>query len=432
MTNSYTNTNGNQIRYSNPFNIQDYAHPFSIDKIELPTYQITQYEAVNKSEVQKTVSIDTILDAIKNGNKYLPTIEKARKIGKGNKGYDSIKKNQLPTFRFNFLFQDSVKNTNIIAPTGLLYLDADNIETIPDNDYVFAKWKSLSNLGFGILVKIDNLTQMNFRDAYNQLSEVIGITTDSGARKATQQTVLSYDSELYYNCNSTVYKYKEIKKVSLGNTLKKEKKGILPNDTLIENTKYDAVRFNNISDYFTGENAETPYLVFGGDKTKICQPFIPNTIKEGARNSTMFTVLSNYSTLNRACGKGLLEIISNQLNDKMHPKLSEFEVNKIIENVLKKRADGELEMYLNKERRILFNPNIALTRQEKQQITGREIGKIRKDATRLKIYLILESWDFEKDGKITQRKVSIEAGLSILTIKRYWHEFKDYIDGLHS
>lgn len=407
--------------------MQDYADIFSTDKIELPAYQITQYEAMNKPKVQKTVSIDAIFETIKNGNEYLSLIEKARQFGKGNKDYDYIKTNQLPTFRFNFLFRDYAKNSNITVPTGLLYLDADNIETIPDNEYVFAKWKSLSNLGYGILVKIDNLTQMNFADAYNQLSKVLGIATDDGARKATQQTVLSFDSELYCNSNSKVYNYQELKKVSLGIKLKKEKEGIVVNDTFSEKLKYDSIIYDNISDYFTGENAEIPFLVFTDEKTRICKPFIPNTIKEGSRNSTMFSFLSNISLLNPNCGKGLLITFSYYINGRMKTKLSEYEVGKIIDNVLKMRADGELQMYLNKERRILFNPNLELTKQEKQQITGQEVGKVRRDATQMKIYKTLENWDFKTNGKITQKKVALISGFSIITIKRYWDEFKGFI-----
>jgi hypothetical protein len=33
---------------------------------------------------------------------------------------------------------------------------------------------------------------------YNELSQLIGVTIDTGARKATQQTVLSYDPNLYH------------------------------------------------------------------------------------------------------------------------------------------------------------------------------------------------------------------------------------------
>ncbi len=436
MTNTYTNTNLNPA--FKPYNREDYKDIFSTEKIEIPKYKITQYEACNKPKVIKTISIDAFFDTIRNGKEYLPLIEKARKFGKGTKEYDYIKTNQLPTFRFNFLFKDIANNSNITTPTDLIYLDVDNVETIPESDYIFAKWKSLSNLGFGILVKIDNLTINNFQDAYNKLSKVIGITTDAGARKPTQQTVLSYDSWLYCNNDSKVYHFKEtkqeIKKVSLTNIIKKEKEGIVTNDTFSENPKYSKTRYDNISDYFTGENAETPFLVFPDEKTKICQPFIPNHIKEGSRNATMFSYLSNYTSLNQEVSKDYLLKLSSVINSRMKTELSQYETNKIIDNVLKMRTDGELQMYCNKERRVLINPNIKLTKQEKQDIFRREVGKVRIEAKRKKIYTILENWDSEKNGKITQRKVSVIANIPLSTLKKpyYWKEpFKDYVNDLN-
>jgi hypothetical protein len=430
MINSYTNNN------FKPFNIKHYNNIFESDKIAYSNkYFVTQYEAINKSTVLKTVSIDSVLEIIKNGNEFVPLIEKARISGKGSKDYDYIKTNLLPTFRFNFLFKDSAKNSNIMSPTGLLYLDADNIDSIPENKYVFAKWKSLSNLGYGILVKIDNLTKDNFTDAYNQLSENIGISTDNGARKATQQTVLSLDSELSINYTSTVYHYQEIKKVSLESKLIKEKKGITVTDTFCEKPKYSStLRYDNIDDYFTGETAEIPYLVFSDEKTKICKPFIPNVINEGYRNSTMFGYLSNMSLLNPDCGKELLSKFSNHINDRMNEKLSDYETKKIINNILQLRENGELKMYHNKERRILFNPNFEFSKKEKQQISGREVGKHRRDAKSLKIYEVIENWDFEKNGKITQKKVSKVSNIPLSTIKKpyYWKQFKDYVGELNA
>ena len=435
MTNTYTNSSLNLA--FKPFNMQDYENTdiFSTEKIEIPTYQITQYNAGNKSEVIKTVSIDIILETIRNGNQYLPLIKKARQIGKGNKEYDFIKINQLPTFRFNFLFRDTAKNSNITYATGLIYIDVDNVGTIPKSEYIYASWKSLSNFGYGILVKIDNLTKDNFADAYNQLSEVIGLASDNGARKPTQQKVLSYDNWLYCNNDSKVYHYNETKqvtkKVSLVNILKKEKKGIIVNETILKKANYSNIRYDNISDYFIGENAETPFLVFT-KKIKICQPFIPNFIKDGARNSTMFSVLSSYASLNPHLSEEYLLKLSNHINSKMQTELSQYETNKIVDNVLKMREDGELQMYCNKERRILFNSKLEFTKKEKQEITAREVGKIKKDAKSLKIYETLESWNFQKYGKITQLKISEIIDIPLSTLKRYMNQFKDYVKVLNT
>jgi hypothetical protein len=118
----------------------------------------------------------------------------------------------------------------------------------------------------------------------------------------------------------------------------------------------------------------------------------------------------------------------------MKTELSQYETNKIIDNVLKMRADGELQMYCNKERRVLINPNMEFTKQDKQEIFRREVGKVRKEAKRKKIYTILENWDKEKNGKITQKKVSVVANIPLSTLKKpyYWKEpFKDYVNDLN-
>lgn len=132
-------------------------------------------------------------------------IQSARTFGKDSPKYDAIKTTLLPTFRFNFLFEGKAANENITVPTGLIYLDADNTDTIPNSPYILAKWKSLSDTGFGILVKVNGLNLGNYSDTYNHLSELIGVTSDTDVRKATQQNIQSYDPNLYYNPDAFVY-----------------------------------------------------------------------------------------------------------------------------------------------------------------------------------------------------------------------------------
>lgn len=412
------------------------SESFSPEISKKTEFRVNTFLGIKKSKVQDLISVEEILRTIKNGDSHLSLIEEARKIGKGNDGYVYIKTYKLPTCRFNFQYKDYAIDNNIVAPTGLIYLDADETDIIPDSEYVFAKWRSLSNTGYGILVKVENLTLTNFEETYNQLSKVIGIKSDKGARKPNQQNVLSYDSNLYYNPDSNTYtciEKEEIKKVSFSN-IKKGKICISSNDTFFKNEDNASYRDNNIDEYFKGEFADAPFLVFSDEKTKICQPFIPykTIIKEGQRNNTMLSFLTMHASLNLNCDRDYLMEMSNHLNYKMHPKLPKSEVNSIIRNVLKKRDEGRLEMYLNKERRILFNPKIKFSSEEKRQITGREIGKIRSDKTSQLIYDSIESWDFEANGKITGEKVANLSDKSLTTIKRYWSKFKDYVKDLNT
>jgi len=416
-------------------------------------YIISQYKNIKSSSIDKLIGLDEALSMIKNGDENIVNIKRAREVLKGSEEYDNIKSKLLPTFRFNFMFDDKASNANITVPTGLIYIDADNIEQIPDSEYVYSKWKSLSNTGYGILVKVENLNLLNFKDCYYTISKLFGIKTDLNAAKATQQTVLSLDSNLFTNPNSLVfncintepgYLYvnndiegispKIIKicidedidnKVPNQSILKKreEKEGIVRNSTYLQKSPCK-IRFNNIDDYFVDNNLE--YIVFE-EKVRICNPFIPRTIKVGMRNKTVFFLLSQYVVLNPFKGMHFLQSIGQTINTKSSSQLSPNELDGIIRNVLKKRKEGALSLYLNEERKILFNPNYKLTRKEKMKIVNEELGKIKNGKTQKKIYEAIEYWNFKKDGEIIQKKVALKTSISLTTIKRHWHLFKEYV-----
>jgi hypothetical protein len=432
----------------------------------MKNYTVTQYATCKRPDVNFTVLVNDVLSLIKHGEKNLPSILEARALGKGNRKYDNIKQNKLPTFRFNFLFKARALNKNITVPTGLIYLDVDGTLAIPESNYVFAKWKSLSNTGYGVLAKVDNLTQVNYREVYNELSELIGVSADNGARSATQQTVLSFDPDLYCNTESLVYHYLEkveepnkekiiekkqvirigsYSKSSLSSTsedsiaydytekvanlitLEKKKKDIPANETFSVISSSDGIRFNNIKDYFTDA---TPYIMFE-EKEKICSPYIPFNIKEGARHNTLFSYLTQIAVLNPTKGKEYIIAIGTTMNDKMPAKLPKEEVTSIIYSVLKMREEGTLKMFCNLERRFLFNPDFEFPKGEIMKIVNVENGKRKTEQTQRAIYNILEDWNFKSDGKITQMKVRDKLGCHISTIGRHWNGFKDYVGDLN-
>lgn len=382
------------------------------------TINVNTFQATNKPKVHDTVSVSKILATIKYGDKNLPLIQNSRKHGKGSEEYVKIKTFYLPTVRFNFLFDGYAKNENIIASTGLIYLDADNVDTIPNSEYIFAKWKSLSGLGYGILVRVEGLTKDNHHETYNSLASLIDIDADAGGRKATQQTVLSYDPDLYYNENSKVY---VCKKVSLTN-INKERKGIRANDTFLDEGK---IRFHNIGDFFEDD---TPYIVFK-DKVCVCTPYIPRVIPEGKRNGMMFYILCQYAILN-PLQEAFLYGIAEQINRHMKPNLSKYEVAQIVRNVIAARKNKTLKDCCTHYRKILFNPLQTFSFQQKMEIVGSILGTERSQKTLDLIYEALENWDFEANGKITQVKVAKMVGRGEATVKRHWYNFKDFAEYL--
>ncbi|WP_116786858.1 BT4734/BF3469 family protein [Flavobacterium psychrotrophum] len=388
--------------------------------------QITQYASTKKPQVEKITTLESVLNIIKNGDDNQRLIEAARLLGKENQVYTTIKTEQLPTFRFNFLFKDSAANSNIISPTGLIYLDCDDVEEIPDSPYILASWKSISNTGFGLLVRVDGLTLDNYKETYNELSKLIGIDSDAGARKATQQTIQSFDPELNHNPDALVYICKDIKNPSCV-AIKKEEKYIVTNDGFLYSGD-TSIRFDNINDYFTDD---TPYIVFD-EKIMICKPYIKLRNKEGKRNTTMYYLLSQYALLNPHTSKAWLTSIANSVNEKMYPKLSAREIKSVVTSIYDGRAKGILKLHFNEERRILFNPNVQMTFKEKMHVVNNELGHMKIVLTLDAISLAIDNWDFEANGKITQLKLVDKAGRSEKTIQRYWKRFKERVKEINN
>lgn len=397
-------------------------------------FNVQVFQNCKTPKVLNQYDVNQILDIIKNGDDNLPQIKVARAYRKSSINYNKIKTELLPTFRFNFNFKDSASNKNITSSTNLIYIDVDDLNDIPNNDLIYAKWKSLSTSGYGMLVKTSNVTCDNFNITYKEIGECLGVEVDNNAAKATQQTVLSYDPNLYFNPNSIVYtassisNSSNIKKVPSTQIIKKEKRCIRGDGTFSENTN-TKLRFNNISDYFN--DIDDDYLVFE-DKINICEPYLPSIVHEGKRNNTMFYHLSQHKMLNPHLEFNSLKGLSYSINNRMVPKLSDNEVDLIINSVLKGYESDSLYMILNKERKFLFNPESNLTFNDKMNIVNKKNAQLKVDATKQKIYDVIENWNFKTNKKITQNKVSELSNISIRTIKRYWSDFKEYVIELNN
>lgn len=393
--------------------------------------KITTYKNIETPKVKSLIDLSEFINTVKNGDEHRLFIESARQHGKGHPKYDEIKSEKLPTYRFNFLIDGYAKNKNITVPTGIIYLDVDNTSTpIEHNEFIFAKWKSLSGNGFGLLFKVSNLTIDNFGDVYDELAELIGVTPDPMARKPIQQTVLSYDSEMYYNPNSKTYTHTEIKKVLFHPTKEKEREHIDRNKTFLNNNNNKPpIRFDNIDEYFEDD---TPYILFEDDKEPICDPYIPKEVKKGKRMTTLNIYLTNVALLNPMQGENFLLSCATSANWSFKPPLPSHTLKKTVNYIIRKRSEGQLTPYFNNERRIIFNPILKMNRKQKMEITNKEMGKLKREKTKGKIYDLLESWDFEIEGKITQKKVSILTGLHLSSIKRYWELFKDFASRLNT
>jgi hypothetical protein len=174
-------------------------------------YEINLYENCTKPRVKSSAPAQDIFTQIRTEGKWLPLYEEAKKIAinnpesyKQNERYQRIKKS-LPAVTWNFTFSNYKKTQNIQGSTGLLYFDLDNNLDSTDQSLVYARFRSLSNLGAGILVKVSGLTVFNFKNTCQHIATKLGINFDKQAAKPTQFNAMPYDPNITINEESVCF-----------------------------------------------------------------------------------------------------------------------------------------------------------------------------------------------------------------------------------
>ena len=379
---------------------------------------ISCFAHIKSPLVAKEVDIYEFIEQVKEPNQsVLDLIIKARtSYGKDKDLYNKIKE-QLPCFTLNFSFNTRKANANIKAPTGFIYLDVDNKTDIDlANELIFVSWKSLSNNGRGVLVKVDNLTKENFQNTYLTIAEELNIEADKNANKPTQYCIHSYDKGIYLNNDSITWKCinEEIKKTPTESISIKERKdssemGVFPK-----------LRFNNIDDYdFNGKD----YLYFENDKEEIAEVFIPIKIDKGNRNNILPAIANQIKALNPFAYFDDYNRLLISINLKhCKPSLKDNEISALI---YKNFNNKESIFILNKSKRFLFNPNSNLSKKEKTHITAPIMGQRKSSKTLEEIRDVLKKWDIKKQGKVTIKSLITETGKCKNTIEKYYKNFKD-------
>jgi hypothetical protein len=394
-------------------------------------YKVTKYLNSKSYTPLEECSIQEVFKSIKTEGHLTPIIHTLRLYEKGTTTYDLIKDHTIPTYRFNFLTKGNASNANLGDPTGIIYLDVDSVNSISDNPYIYAYWKSPSKTGYAVLVKVSGLSLQNFQKAYDYVGKVIGVTPDPCARKAIQQTCFSYDPNLYHNeVSLTIDLSKEIIAVEKGvipSIHREERKDIGRNDTFFKS----GIRFNNLDEYFSGEFKTDKYRVFK-DKVSVCNPIMPKDTPIGKRHTLFYTYMTQVAVLNYlSIPLKYLQSLATSVNNGLDYPMPLTEVKSIVNSVFAQMKSGKLVIFYNEDRRILFNPLFKLTRKEKMEIVNREMGILRSTKTEKEIYTAIESWDFNEYSKITIKAVSKISNKSESTVKRHWKTFKEFVSELN-
>lgn len=369
-----------------------------------------------------SVSLEEFINEVKNPG--LPTkhqINKAREVyvnsdeHKNDALYKSIK-NSLPCITFLNTFNNYVSNENVVAPTGFMYIDVDDIDFIDlsSHSFVVSYWKSLSNNGYGILIKYSSVGTVNLQNCVDELSNTLGIKLDKNAVSIDRLNVISYDRDIYYNENYTEYIFSKEELVSHTHIKTNFINRLRVTDTVFEEGN---LRFSNLQELIKGFdfNGEI-FIDLGDNKLEYAEVFVPKEIFDGNRNKSMFVLCSQIRGLNPWITEDYLYRVCNTINnDKFRPQLDGKELSEIVRKVASKK---EPVVILNKTKRLLFNPDYLLTVKERRSLSAKQIRGVEGEKNTQKIITCLNSWDFERLGKISQSKLAKESGFGIATIKR--------------
>lgn len=342
---------------------------------------------------------------------------------------DEVKRS-LPCVTYNFLYDEYKKDDNLTVSTGLMYLDIDSnsfdIKTI-DKSKVFAYYSSFGGSGYAILVRVNGVTKSNFRLTYEAIVSDLGLNKyiDTAAIKHSQFNVLSYDSELYINDNPFVYNAWN-QNAPIPSVIEKKEKAYTKG---LGAKKHQSIRFDNLDEIEVNGK-----YVIDWDGIEYIRCFLPIKKVTRNRNNFLLSYCNNLVYLNQNISiEKTVEILSNVNRSSCTHPVDEAQIKRVVNSIFHYKVNGSLKpIIFNKKRRLVFNKNYNLTREEKLGIWNAEQAKMWSRVSTNKLYEILENWDFEKHGKISQRKIYNNHPMGKTTVEKYYKVFVDFIDKLNS
>lgn len=386
---------------------------------------------VKNRNVIGNISLEELVYDLKNPSKvHKIAVDKARSLEKGSKNYDAIKKT-LPCFVPNYTHNNYIKTDTIEKSTGFTYIDVDYELDIDFKDFTFiaASWKSLSGIGSGILVALDNYEELDtdlktMRAIINSICEELDIKPDNCAVSRDRLNVIGYDLNTYYNpqftrFNTSYSNTNEDKKVTLNENKK------LSNRLLTECDFYDGdLRLSNYESKV--ENIvfkdDEVFLDYSDNPINFTQVYISKSIPVGERNSKVYKILSSVKALNPKLKPERLIGFANFINNN---KCFEPMDAQEIDNICARINASTIPLFPNKMRKYIFNPIYTLTGVERRSLASSEYNKKRGNETKKRIFKLVKDWDFEKNGKFTFKSLAIKANLHYNTILKLKKEIEN-------
>lgn len=269
---------------------------------------ISKFHSISNSGIKEgDLFFQELIVSVKNPGKYKEEITLARIFHQyGDLGlYNTIKKTKIPAYTINCCVHKGRGYKDIKAFSGYIYLDIDNEVNINLNHpLIHASWRSLSNTGRVIVVRVSGLNINNFKQVYQSLGKELNLNLDKYAAKANQLTVLSFDPNLYYNPNSKIYHVQENIKNQSDNP---EDENVLHSahikpkpviGTVTPIKPEFEIRFNNIEEYISTLEFDGEAAIISKTEIGLSEVKVPSPIPQGVRNRILSGICFQIRALN--------------------------------------------------------------------------------------------------------------------------------------
>jgi hypothetical protein len=377
---------------------------------------------VKNRNVVDNISLEELIHHLKNPSiVHKRIVDNARTFDKESKRYKDIKKS-LPCFVPNYKHNKYVKTDTIEKSTGFIYIDVDYKIDIDFSEFSFvvASWKSLSGIGSGIIVALDNYSELNtnlktMRSIINSICEVLDIKADKAAVSRDRLNVIGYDYDTYYNPNFTRFNTSFVDNKEDKKVVTRENKKLLERLDTDYHFYEGELRMSNLDEM--KENIlfkdDVLFLDMSENPIKYTSVYIPKTIPLGSRNNTVFRILSTIKALNPLVKKERFFGLAKHINNNICFEPMDAEE---LQSICNRLLTADVPLFANKEQKYPFNPIYTLTGRERSSIASGEHNKKEGKKNTDKILKVAGEWNTQKDGKFTIKALSIKIGLSYKTV----------------
>ncbi|MCP2038167.1 BT4734/BF3469 family protein [Chryseobacterium sp. HSC-36S06] len=332
-------------------------------------------------------SLEQAIAFIKGARPDLDVVNELRTHSKGSNTFNKLK-SHLPCIVWNVECNGGRKTEDAIKSTGYMYFDIDNATELNINrDYVYASWKSISETGFGVLVRVSGVTLENFKYCYKDVAEALGIQYDKGTNDLLRLNILSYDPTLYHNPDSEIIDYSDFSTDESVADEKAEKRLPINQNSLLKSGVWsDAnqqLRMSNIEDRMSERSFvfdENGVCDLKDDKLTYTEVYIPREIHEPGRHNQLSIIAMKLFALNPSASFNQVLSFMKSINRLVcKPPKSDNEIFSIVDSKYKKR--DSLFLAANRTKRFFFNDPVldeAARRSLRMTYINKERGENRQ------------------------------------------------------